>query len=270
MRNTLFYILFVVVLASCSEYSKVLKNGTTQTKWAMADTMYNKKDYVRALPLYEELLDVYRGKPESEAIYFKYCYSNYYLGQFELAAFHFSNFVENYYNSKHLEECSFMYAKCIYGDALDPELDQTNTSKAIVEIQNFLNNYPFSSYKEECNTLLESLRKNLMYKSYKNGMLYFKMGDYTATIVSLKNTLKDFPDVPNKSEIEFTILKSTYLLAKHSVLEKKEARYKDVFDAYNTFIRNNPGADKLQKEAAEINEKAKLELANFQKLNNNQ
>jgi len=228
--------------------------------------MYKKNDYVRALPLFEELLAVYRGKEKSEEIYFYYSYCYYGLGQFELAAYHFKNFTENYYNSKHMEECSYMYGHCLYKDALPYYLDQTATTKAIAEIQLFLNLYPNSTFKDKCNEHIDELRKKLKTKSFENAMLFYKIEDYNAAVVSFKNTLKDFPDMENKDQIEFLIVKASYFFAKHSVDEKKVERYQAVFTEYKEFTRNNKPDNKYFAEATEINTKATDELTKHQKL----
>ncbi len=256
----------------------------------MAVKLYKKKDYVRALPLFEELLAFYRGKSESEEIYLYYCYCYYGLGQFELAAYHFKNFTENYYNSKYIERCSFMYAHCLYKDALPYELDQTSTIKAIAEIQLFLNRFPNSSgiydtvsviqngillkdkdtitYKEEANEEIEQLRTTLKTKAFQNAMLFYKIEDYNAAVVSFRNALKDFPDMENKEQIEFLIVKSSYLFAKNSIDEKKVERYEAVFADYSEFVRNNKAGSRYYEEAAEINAKAIEELTRHKKLHN--
>ena len=218
------------MISSCSEYSAVVKKGSNDEKYDMAKKLYLKKDYVRALPLFEDLLAVYRGKEKSEEIYFYYCYSYYGLGQYELAAFHFKNFTENYYNSKHIEECSFRYANCLYLDALEYFLDQTSTIKAISETQLYLNQYPNSksvyeildkeqmvsgqmisvkdtvTFKDKSNEQIEALRGKLKTKAFENALLFYKIEDYLAAIVSFKNAIKDYPDMDNKDEIEFLIV----------------------------------------------------------------
>ena len=94
-----------------------------------------------------------------------YCYCYFGQGQYELAAYHFKNFTENYYNSKHMEECAFMYTKCLYKDALPYFLDQTNTEKAISEVQAFLNIYSNSKFNlfefEEALQLYKLIYKDL-------------------------------------------------------------------------------------------------------------
>lgn len=267
MRKILLYSLLIFVLASCSEYSRIIKNGTNDEKYALALKLYEKKDFVRSVALLEDLLAVYRGKEKSEEIYLKYAYCYYGLGQYELAAFHFKNFTENYYNSKYMEECSYRYVSCLYMNALPYYLEQTNTTKAIAEIQIFLNQYPESQYKDFCNSHLDELRKSLKTKAFEGGMLYFKLEDYLASIVTFKNAIKDYPDIDNKEEIEYMIVKASYLYAKNSVDEKKEERYEAVFAEYKEYTRNNKAGSVHFEDVVNYNEKATTELAKHKKLN---
>ena len=262
MRITLFTV-FILLLASCSEYSIVVKKGTNDQKYDMAVAMYKKRDYNRALPLLEDLLAIHRGKPKSEEVYYYYCYSYFALGQYQLAGYHFKNFTENYFNSKHIKECSYMYAHCLYKEALPYYLEQSETEKAISEMQLFLNKYPDSTYRNEGNRQIEELRNNLKRKSFENAMLYYKIEDYRAATVTFKNTLKDFPDVSNKYEIDFYIVKAAYLYAKNSVDEKKVERYNEVFKEYKDYLSQHKPTDKYYAEVVEINQKAEKELNNF-------
>jgi len=289
--NKLFiYSLLILLVSSCSEYSTVVKKGSNDEKYDLAKKLYLKKDYVRALPLFEDLLAVYRGKEKSEEIYYYYCYSYYGLGQYELAAFHFKNFTENYYNSKHIEECNFRYTNCLYKDALEYFLDQTSTVKAISEIQLYLNQYPNSksiyevldkdrtvggqtiafkdtiTFKDKCNDQIDELRGKLKTKAFENAMLFYKIEDYLAAIVSFKNAIKDFPDMDNKDEIEFLIVKCSYLYAKFSIDEKKEERLNIVFAEYSEYTRNNKPSNKWHDEATKLNKKAQEELTKHQKI----
>ncbi len=292
MKSFLFYTVLILSLSACSEYGQVVKKGSVDEKYAMAKQLYAKKDYVRALPLLEDLLAVYRGKEQSEEIYYYYCYSYYGLGQFELAAYHFKNFTENYYNSKHNEECYFRYTNCLYKDALDYFLDQSSTTKAIGEIQLFLNQYANSNsiyeiqsrtmvvngqkqtvqdtitFKDQCNIEMDELRGKLKQKAFETAMLFYKIDDYLAAITAFKTAIKDFPDMDNKDQIEFLIVKASYLYAHHSIDERKIERYNAVFDEYKVFSNNNKSNNQYFKEALEINTKAIEELNKHKTIHN--
>lgn len=259
MRSLIFAIL-VLCSVSCSEYAHVTKKGTVEQKYDMAVKQFKAKDYVRALPLFEELLAYYRGKEKAEELYFYFSYCNYYLGQFELASFHFKTFTETYYNSKHSEECYYMYAHCLFKDALPYYLDQSSTQKAITEMQLFLNLYPATIYRELGNEQIEELRKNLKKKALETALLFFKIEDYRAASLSLKNTIKDFPDIENKDYIDFMVIKSNYLYAKYSIDDKKVERLNDVFKAYSEFTQKYQSNNKYYAEAKDLNDKASKEL----------
>ncbi len=65
-KNSLVQKLTVLLLAvfpllySCSDYQQVLKGSNYDDKWNTALKLYENKQYNRALPLFEELLTVYR------------------------------------------------------------------------------------------------------------------------------------------------------------------------------------------------------------------
>ncbi len=264
MRSLIAILSCIFILFSCSEYSKIVKKGTNDQKIEMAKKMYKKRDYERALTLYEDLLATYRGKKESEEIYYYYCYCYYGLKQYEMASYHFKNFTENYYNSKHLREFSYMYAYSLYKNALPYYLDQTTTYEAITEMQGFLNKYPNdTTYREKGNQVIDELRNKLKQKAYDNAMLYLKIEDYKAAIVSFKNALKDFPDISKRSEIEYNIIKSYYFYAKNSVEDKKEERYNELFKEYSNYIKIHKIGEKYYQQATDYYNKGKIDLENI-------
>jgi outer membrane protein assembly factor BamD len=266
LRGIHFLIAIIILSTSCSEYGHVVKKGTLTEKYDYALKAYKKNDFVRALPLFEDLLAVYRGQAKSEEIYYYYSYCYYGQGQYELAAYHFKNFTENYFNSKHLEECAYMYTKCLYKEALPYFLDQTNTNKAIQETQLFLNLYPKTKFKEECNNQIKELRASLHKKAFETGYLFYKIEDYRAAMISFKNAVKTYPDIADRDYIEFLVLKAAHQYAKLSIDEKKIDRYEDVFKEYQNFIKYNKSS-KYIKQAEEIRTKANEELIKYKKIN---
>ena len=246
----LVFLLLVSFAFSC-KYNKLLKSTDFDLKYRMAVEYYQKKEYNKAFPLFEELLTLYKGTSKAEDIYYYYAYTNYHMGDYILASYHFNNFAKTFPSSTRAQECSFMNAYCYYLDSPEASLDPTNTFKAIDELQLFINKYPQSDSLDRCNILIDDLRGKLEEKSYKSAMLYFKTEDYRAAIVGFKNTLKEFPDIAKREELNFMIVKANYLLAVNSIESKKEERLKSTSEAYINFIDTDPQSQYL-KEAEEI------------------
>src|SRR5436190_19887573 len=105
-----FPIIAMLFAAGCSHYNKMLKSTNTDAKLDYAVELYSKKQYYKALPLFEELVTVYRGTKKAEKTYYYYAYTNYKLEDYETAAYDFENFARTFPNSEFAEECAFMHA----------------------------------------------------------------------------------------------------------------------------------------------------------------
>lgn len=110
----LLFFLVIISLTACNEYNQLLKSNNIDRKYQAAKDYYNDGDYEKALGLLEELIGVYRGKPELEEIYYYYSYAYYGQGNYLLAAFNFKNFVSYFPNSEYAEDCQYMYAYSHY------------------------------------------------------------------------------------------------------------------------------------------------------------
>ncbi len=246
-------LLFLVslLLFSCSKYQKLLKSTDFELKYKKAVEYYGKEDYTRALPLFEELLTIFRGTEKGESVYYYYAYCNYYTDDYMLAAYHFKNIARTFPNGKYKQEALYMNAYCYYLNSPVYSLDQSNTYSALTEFQLFLNQFPANDKLEECNAITDKLRHKLETKAYYNSKLYYNLEYYKASIVSFTNMLKDFPDTKYREEANFLILKSHYLLAINSVEEKKSQRIQDTIDFYHKFADAFPKG-KFSREAENI------------------
>jgi outer membrane protein assembly factor BamD len=257
-------LVILATLTSCSDYSRMLKSRDMDAKSDYAIKLYNKGEYFKALPLFEELITVYRGTKKAEQTYYYYSYTNYRIGDFETAAYDFDNFTKTYPSSEFAEECAFMHAYCYYQGSPEYSLDQTNTYKAINELQLFIDRYPDSKKVEECNKLIDQLREKLEQKEFENAELYFNMTTYKAAITTYKNLIHDFPSTKYREEAMYMILRSNFLLAENSIVTKMQERYSDTVTAYGEFNSAYPDS-KYKNKADDILETSRKRLEKISK-----
>ncbi len=266
-RLKLFFLIVAAgMLFSCSTYQKALRTTDPTKKFQLALKYYNKKDFARATPLLEELLNTYRGTDSSEIVYYYYCYTQFYSGDYDMAAFHFRSYNETFYNGRHMEECAYMYAHSLYKAALPSYLDPTSSKKAITELQLFLNLYPGSTYLEACTQEIDNLRRRLEKKAVEIAMLYYRTMHYKAAITSFRNVLKDYPDISNKEEIELLIIRSDFELAQNSIDSRKEERYRQGLADLEEFYTDFREGTQLRKDADDLRKRINKEL---EKIKNN-
>jgi outer membrane protein assembly factor BamD len=227
--------LFLLVSSSCSKYNKVLKSDDLAYKYTKAIEYYNEKEYIKCIPIFEELITLYRGTAKSESVYYYYSMAHFGLKDYYLASYYLKNFVKTYPNSQYSEDCAFLSAYCSYLSSPNYELDQAETKTAVSEMQLFLDRYPESSKKDSCNNIIDELREKLAEKSFQNAKLYYQTENYKSAVVTLNNTIKDYPNSKHIEELHFLIVKSNFLLAVNSIQSKKAERFKETIKSYTTF-----------------------------------
>jgi len=240
VRKYVFFVGLIVSLffASCSEYQKVLKSPNPELKYTKSIDYYEDGEYLKAMPLFEELLPLYKGTEKGQKLFFYYAYANYHIDDLFQAAYMWGSYASTYSLSEYAQEALFMSAYCNYLDAPGPTLDQTPTKLALEELQIFVNTYPKSELVDSANTLVDILNSKLEAKEYLNAQQYFKIRKYQSAIVALNNMITKYPDTKYLEEIKLTILRSYYYLASNSVVSKKKQRFDEGIEAYYDFIDN--------------------------------
>src|ERR1700759_4776880 len=227
-RSTLSILLILFILASVScksKFEKLKASNDNAKKYQAALALYNKKQYSKALELFETLVQRYRGQSQAEDLSYYYAYANYNLKDYTSARYHFKTFADTYPSSLRSEECRFMAAYCYYLDSPIYSLDQENTTKAIDKLQLFINLYPKSDRVAEASKLIQNLRDKLERKAYENAKLYLTILDYQSAVIAFNNALRDYPDTKYAEELEFLTIKAQYMYARNSNVYKQEERY---------------------------------------------
>jgi outer membrane protein assembly factor BamD len=249
-------VIFVVAWQGCDTPEKLMKSTDLDYKYKKAMQWYNKKQYYKCIPVFEELMGLYKGTKSTEEIYYYYCLANYKQGDYIIAAYHFKNFFDLYPTSPHAEECLYLHAKSLENQSPQYELEQVNTYKAIEGYMLYLNNFYDNQQRvDSCNLAISKLRKKLEKKALSNAELYYKTGHYRAAATTFENLLEVFPDIDNAERIYFMIVKSNYRFAENSVASKKAERFKHVLDSYLAFSRKFPDS-KYIKEAESYEQQA--------------
>lgn len=244
-------LLCILVFGSCDAYQKILKSSDYTFKYEKVKEYYNTGQYDKALPLFEELMGVYKGSKEAEKLYYFYAYCQYGIEDYLSASHYFKSFLDVYPRSIYAEDAQYMIGYSFYKMSPETSLEQGNTEKAIESFQVFLNSYPNSTKVARCNELIDEMRLKLENKAFASAEMYYRIKTYKAAATSYRNILVDFPDTKRKEEIMFKVVKSYYLLALNSIEDKKQERYQFAADAYIEFIDQFPNS-KYNREAERI------------------
>ncbi|SDE09700.1 outer membrane protein assembly factor BamD [Pedobacter soli] len=257
----LIILVFVAALgvAGCkSRFEKLRASNDVAKKYQEALRLYNKRDYSKALVLFEDLSQKYRGRAEAEDLNYYYAYTLYRLSDYTTARYQFKSFADTYPASKNAEEARYMAAYCYYLESPNFSLDQENTYKAIDALQLFINLYPTSDRAAAASKYIATLRGKLEDKAFENAKMYLTTGpsnidNYRAAVIALKNAQRDYPDIKYAEEMDFLMIKAQYLYAKNSLVYRQEDRYNEALALYTEFTENHPESQ-YTKDAKQLKE----------------
>lgn len=248
--------------SSCSEFNRALKTDSVEYKMEVAEKLFNKPSYDRAIPLLEELIILRRADADCEKWAYLRAKSYFLMKDYVMAAYYFENFVKTFPSSGYAEECAFLNAYCYYKNSPNYELDQADTRTALNELQLFMVRYPTTTLKDSCNGLIDQLRLKLEVKSYHSAEQYYHMRNHQAASVAFKEFLRQYPNSDYREDAMMRVLRADHALAVNSVETRKVERLQEAIRSYRNFADAYPqgvdmdDAQRLHKELTAELEKA--------------
>lgn len=261
MKKTFLFLftLGTLVLTSCGEYNAALKYGDAGYKYEVAKACYVKGQYTHAQDLFSSLLVAMKGTGYADECLYMMAMSAYMGGDLETASASFKKYYQSYPRGIYVEESRYYAGRALYDNVPDPRLDQAVTKEAIIELQGFLDNYPYTRLKEQTLEMIQRLQDHLVEKELRAAQLYYDLGDYMmncssggsnyeACIVTSENTLRDYPyaQPERREQLMMLVLRSRYHLARQSVEEKKLERFRQTIDEYYGFANEFPESSFLK------------------------
>jgi outer membrane protein assembly factor BamD len=246
------WLVLIVLFSSCNNFRKIQKSGDWELKYRAALEYYDQEEYFKASTLFEEIIPILRGRPEAERVQFYFAYAHYYQKQYLLSSHYFQTFYTIYSRSELAEEAMYMHAYSLFLDSPEFNLDQTSTYDAIYAMQNFLNTFPNSGYKQQANQIIDQLQVKLEEKAYKSALQYYRLEKYhggealKAALISFDNFQKEYPDSELNEDISFFKIECSYKLAKSSIRSRQRERLMDTIDYYEYFIDNYPSSGNIR------------------------
>lgn len=265
------------MLVSCSEYQKVLKDAEPEKKYAMGEKLYNealeensKSKFRKAARLFEQIVPQYRGKPQGERVTFMFADSYFHVGDHYLSGYQFERFTQAYPTSTRIEEAAFKSAKSYYSLSPRYDLAQSETVKAITELQNYIETYPDGENIKEANELATNLRIKLEKKAFEIAKQYHLTGEagipgenYKAAITTFNNFIAEYPGSPFREAAFYYRLDAAYRLAINSYPNLMKERLTTAQGFYNNYKRYFPEEGEYFERVQETNRDIESRLQNL-------
>ena len=252
-RNVFILACAALLMTGCAgEFNRVYKSTDYDYRYEYAKQCFAEGRYVHAVNLLQELVTALKGGDNAQESLYMLGMSQYMSRDYESASQTFKKYGSSYPKGMYAEKASFYVGESLYESAPEPRLDQTPTIGAINAYQQFLDQFPESSLRENAQKKLFELQDKLIMTEYLSAKLYYNLGgyfgninannesNYTACIITAENALKTYPFTDLREDFSMLITKSKFQLAENSSDEKRLERYRDAEDECYGFLNEFP------------------------------
>ena len=264
LRTIVLTLAAVAAVAACkSEYEILLSSNDVDAKYKAAMDLFNNRKYLKAGQLFESMAILTDGTERDDTVRYYWALSNYRYRDYYTAESNFAKFIEKYPQSPVSSDARFMRIDCLYRATLRWELDQAPTKTCLAIITEYLREYPPDGpHIEACAEMIADLSDRLDRKEFENARLYYKMEDYLAARVALRNVLKDNAENAYREDILYYTAMASYHYARMSVQAKQKERYLVFVDDYLNFVGEYPES-KYRRELDAMNRRAQRALGRY-------
>ena len=256
------------LLTGCNEYQSLMKSTDYEYRYEAAKAYYAEGKFNKASQMLGDLVTTFKGTAWGEESLYLLAMSEFKSKTYDTAGDYFKKYYQRFPNGTYTEPAFYQSGLALFYQAPDTRLDQTSTISAMGELQSFMDTYPFSPLKAECQEKVMQLQDKLVDKELQAAQLYYALGTYTvncfyggtnydACIVTARNALDDYPYAAQekRERLSWLMLSSKYKLANESIETKRVQRFRDAIDEYYAFENDFPES-KYMKSAKEILRKA--------------
>ena len=170
------------------EFQIIVLSGS-HTEWGddaqfyLAESYFKNKEYILAISEYERLTRKMKFSPFVENSRWRICEA--YVAE-----------SPNYYH------------------------DQSNTQKALQKLQEFIEEYPESEFRDNANATVKKLRNKLAEKIDETALLYIKLHAYDSAIVAYEELLNQYYDTDFAEKAYVGIVQSYSLMKNYGEAKK--------------------------------------------------
>lgn len=191
MKGVSLFLLFLFLFYGCASHSPP-QGASAEEMYAWACRKLEEGDTEEAIAGFKRLIFEHPGSQYLDDARFGLAEAYYKQGDHILATSEYKGLIRDFPSSPFADDSQYKAALCYFKLSPRPQLDQKYTYQAIEEFKVFLEEYPQSRLVPQAKQRLGQLRNKLAEKAYRNGLLYYKMGNYQAARIYYRIVLEEY------------------------------------------------------------------------------
>ena len=183
----------MVLLIGCGKKDIHLEEDLSP-RFEKARGYFDKGKYSRAQDEFDYIIMADPGsKIANESQYYK-AESMFQLKEYTEASIAFDRYVRFSPDYTKIEQSRFRICECAINLSNDFQREQSETHKALEQLQMFIDDFPESDLMEDAEDAIFALRQKLAQKDYEVGRMYLKLEEYESALIYFRSVLNHYYD----------------------------------------------------------------------------
>ena len=249
--NKPFYFLLIIILFSCAGNS-INNYQDLNYKFNEAKSSFESGKFSRAKEQFQFIIYNNPGSTVATNSQYYLAESYYNMKNYYQASLEYDKYNMISQNAELIAKSKFLTCKCLYLLSSDSNKDQADTQFTIDRIQTFLEEYPNTGHKKECELMIYNLREKLAKKDIESGKLYLRMEKYDSALIYFDLILSEYWDTSYTDQAIYNTIIS-YILddnieAADNFFENNKNNFKniDYIDKSKEMIKNGKAGSKMK------------------------
>ncbi|MDP8231125.1 MAG: outer membrane protein assembly factor BamD [Candidatus Zophobacter franzmannii] len=247
MKRLIYVISLLLLLVGCSRNNTIL---TVNEKMQKADQLFSAKKFKKAAILYQDVV-FERSSALTAVAQMKLADCYFKDKDFLDARLEYEQMIKLFPDNEKIADAYYRIGVCDFEDSLPAPYTQEETESAIRAFGIFLDKFPQDTRRTGAIEYIQKCQYKLLEKTYENGRIYFKIVDYSGSLMYLEEIM----DLGNTDKLD----SNSHLMAGRIYLHWEnypvaKAHLADVIQRYPD-TKEAKKAKKYLKKIREIEEK---------------
>ncbi|MBN2282479.1 MAG: outer membrane protein assembly factor BamD [Deltaproteobacteria bacterium] len=198
-------LLLVISLAGCHWWGKKDERLTPETLYSKGQSAYQDGDYADAITFFQRLKEEYPLSKYAITAELKIADSYFNKEDYISAELSYQDFLDFHPTNENLPYVMFQIGMCHFNQMRSIDRDQTETHRAKEAFEKLIARFPSSQYTFMAEKNLRDCRKKLAEHEFYVGNFYFKTGHYEAALKRFKEIENEYPNLGLDYKVSYYI-----------------------------------------------------------------
>ena len=240
-----------LVLIGCAGSGR-LNYETPEEAYNRGMEHYEDGRYMRAAEYFRGAFDFGRAHAHAADAQLMLARAHRENGDMLLAANEYQRFIQIYRSDERVQEATYEYAMTFVARSPRYQLDQTDTQRAVQELQLFIDRYPSSAHVASAEAEIRQLREKLGRKEYESAKLYERRDIYESAAITFEGVFDRYPDTEWADDALAGAIRNYVEFSRASVAAKQAERFQKAAELFDRLVEIFPDSPHIDDTRAVI------------------